>query len=49
MRHSEQLFGPGRGNLNKNYPKIQIPGGLPGELLKLRSYIHKSTKKKCNL
>ena len=23
----EQLFGPVRGNLNKNFPKIQMPGG----------------------
>ena len=26
----EQLFGPGRGGLNKNFPKIQMPGELPG-------------------
>ena len=28
----EQLFGPGRGggDLNTNFPKIQMPGGLPG-------------------
>ena len=26
----EQLFGLGRGNLNKNFPKIQMPGGCPG-------------------
>ena len=34
----EQLFGPGRGNLNKNSPKIQMPRGLPGEwgMLKIR-------------
>ena len=35
----EQLFGLGRGNLNKNFPKIQMPGGLPGGgggMLKLR-------------
>ena len=24
----EQLFGPVRGDLNKNFPKIQIPGGM---------------------
>ena len=30
----EQLFGLGRGNLNKNFPKIQMPGG--GGMLKLR-------------
>ena len=33
----EQLFGPGRGELNKNFPKIQMPGGCPGGgVLKLR-------------
>ena len=26
----------GQGDLNKNFPKIQIPGGLPGGMLKLR-------------
>ena len=26
----EQLFGPGRGDFNKNFPKIQMPGELPG-------------------
>ena len=26
----EQLFGPGRGNLNKNFQKVKIPRGLPG-------------------
>ena len=27
----EQLFGPVRGNVNKNFPKLQMPGGgLPG-------------------
>ena len=26
----EQLFGPGRGGLNKNLPKIQMSGELPG-------------------
>ena len=35
----EQLFGPGRGefqHFNKNFPKIQMPGGLRGGMLKLR-------------
>ena len=27
----EQLFGLGRGEFCKNFPKIQMPGGLPGE------------------
>ena len=26
----EELFGPGRGDLNTNFPLIQMPGGLPG-------------------
>ena len=26
----EQFFGPGRGEFSKKFPKIQIPGGLPG-------------------
>ena len=26
----EQLFGLGRGEFSKNFPKIQMPGGLPG-------------------
>ena len=32
----EQLFGLGRGNLNENFPKIQMPGGFPGGMFKLR-------------
>ena len=32
----EQFFGFGRGNLNKNIPKTQMPGGLPGGIFKLR-------------
>ena len=32
----ERLLGPVRGNLDKNFPKIQMPGGLPGGMLKLR-------------
>ena len=32
----EQLFGLGRGNLNKIFPKIQIPGGCQGGMFKLR-------------
>ena len=27
----EQLSDPGVGNLNKNFPKIQMHGGLPGD------------------
>ena len=32
----EQLSGLGRGNLNKNFPIIQMPWGLPGGMFKLR-------------
>ena len=33
----EQLFGLGRGEFSKNFPKIQMPGGLSGGgMLKLR-------------
>ena len=32
----EQLFGLGRGKFSKNFPKIQMPGGLPGGMFKLR-------------
>ena len=34
----EQLFGPVRGEFSKKFPKIQMPGGLPGGggMLKLR-------------
>ena len=28
----EQLFGLGRGNLNTNFPKIQMPGSCPGRM-----------------
>ena len=28
--HLNSFSASGRGNLNKNFPKIQIPGGLPG-------------------
>ena len=37
MGRSEQLFGLGGGNLNKKFPKIQMPGRLPGDMFKLRS------------
>ena len=29
----EQLFGLGRGEFSKNFPKIQMPGGCPGGVL----------------
>ena len=43
----EQLFGSGRGgDLNTNFLKLQMPGGLPGGMLKLRfdSYISKAPR-----
>ena len=37
MGHLNSLSASGGGNLNKNFPKIQMPGGLPGgRMLKLR-------------
>ena len=41
MGHLNSFSASGGGNLNKNFPKIQMPGGLPGgggggEMLKLR-------------
>ena len=38
MGHLNSFLALGGGNLNKNFPKIQMPGGFPGEggMLKLR-------------
>ena len=36
MGHLKSFLARGGGNLNKNFPKIQMPGGLPGGMLKLR-------------
>ena len=37
MGHLNSFSASGVGNLNKNFPKIQMPGGLPGRgMLKLR-------------
>ena len=37
MGHVNSFLASGGGNLNKNFPKIQMPGGLPGgRMLKLR-------------
>ena len=37
MVHLNSFSASGGGNLNKNFPKIQMPGGLPGGgMLKLR-------------
>ena len=30
MGHLNSFWASGVGNLNKNFPKIQMPGGLPG-------------------
>ena len=30
MGHLNSFSASGGGNLNKNFPKIQMPGGLPG-------------------
>ena len=45
MGHLNSFSASGGGNLNKNFPKIQMPGGLPGGgMFKLRFdwYIRKS-------
>ena len=31
MGHLNSFSALGRGNLNLNFPKIQMPGGLPGK------------------
>ena len=39
MGHLNSFSASGGGNLNKNFPKIEMPGGLPGgggKMLKLR-------------
>ena len=37
MGHLNSFLASGGGKLNKNFPKIQMPGGLPaGGMLKLR-------------
>ena len=37
MGHLNSFWASGVGNLNKNFPKIQMPGGLPrGGMFKLR-------------
>ena len=36
MGHLNSFSASGGGNLNKNFPKIQMPGGCPGGMLKLR-------------
>ena len=47
MGHLNSFSASGGGNLNKNFPKIQMPGGFPGRggvMFKLRFdwYIRKS-------
>ena len=34
MGHLNSFLASSGGNLNKNFPKIQMPGGLPGGMLK---------------
>ena len=36
MGHLNSFSASGGGNLNKNFPKIQMPRGLHGGMLKLR-------------
>ena len=38
MGHLNSISASGGGNLDKNFPKIQMPGGLPGggRMFKLR-------------
>ena len=36
MGHLNSFSASGGGNLDKNFPKIQMPGGLPGGMFKLR-------------
>ena len=43
MEHLNSFSASGGGNLNKNFPKIQMPGGFPGGVLKLRFDWHINT------
>ena len=36
MEHLNSFWAFGGGNLNRNFPKIQMPGGLPVGMFKLR-------------
>ena len=36
MGHLNSFSASGGGNLNENFPKIQMPGGLPGGMFKPR-------------
>ena len=36
MGHLNSFSASGVGSLNKNFPKLQMPGGLPGGMFKLR-------------
>ena len=36
MGHLNSFSASGGGNLNKNFPKNQMPAGVPGGMLKLR-------------
>ena len=50
MGHLNSFSASGVGNLNKNFPKIQMPGGLPGRggggMFKLRFDLY-TTKLDC--
>ena len=37
MGHLNSFSASGVGNLNKNFTKIQMPGGLPGGMFKVQS------------
>ena len=36
MGHLNSFSASGGGNLNKNFPKFQMPGGCPGGMFRLR-------------
>ena len=39
MGHLNSFSATGGGNLNKNFPKIQMPGGFPGGMFKFRFHL----------
>ena len=46
MGHLNSFSASGGGNLNKNFPKFQMPGGCPGGIFKLRFAWYNSSPKK---
>ena len=42
MGHLNSFSASGGGNLNKKFPKIQMPGGLPGRCLSFYLLVHKA-------